>query len=236
MSSRFERTRVAERIGRQLLRAIVERTLAPGERLPSERSLASRLGVNRASLREAIKGLEQLGLVRTRQGDGTRVLDFMGSAGLEILQHLLPLAVEESSALLRDLLEMREILGREMARLAAQRAGPEEVAALRRVARAATGQRTAAAELVRQDMAFFAGLGAATQNRVVQLLVNSIGRAVSRHPGPFASAMPEGAEMRAAHDAIVDAIEQRDAQAAGAITQRYLAAMTERIDASGGSG
>ena len=41
-------------------------------KLPPERKLAEDLGVNRASLREAIKALEQMGLVKTRQGDGTR--------------------------------------------------------------------------------------------------------------------------------------------------------------------
>src|SRR5207244_3312399 len=82
--------RVAEEIVEQLRGLILKGSFAPGDKLPPERRLAEELGVNRASLREAIKSLEQMGLVKTRQGDGTRVLDFMRTAGVELVSHLIP--------------------------------------------------------------------------------------------------------------------------------------------------
>src|SRR6476620_5824812 len=81
--------RVAEEIVSQLRGLILRGEYAVGDKLPPERKLAEQLGVNRASLREAIKALELTGLVRTRQGDGTRVLDFMQTAGIELVSHLL---------------------------------------------------------------------------------------------------------------------------------------------------
>src|SRR5258706_15497340 len=80
--------RVAEEIVHQLRTLILRGSYAPGQKLPPERRLAEELGVNRASLREAIKSLEQMGLVKTRQGDGTPVLDFMQTAGVELVSHL----------------------------------------------------------------------------------------------------------------------------------------------------
>src|SRR6202022_27378 len=81
--------RVAEEIVQQLRGLILRGEYAVGDKLPPERKLAEELGVNRASLREAIKSLEHLGLVKTRQGDGTRVLDFMQTAGVELVSHLI---------------------------------------------------------------------------------------------------------------------------------------------------
>ena len=66
------RSRVAHEIVVQLRELILGGKFAVGDKLPPERELAEQLGVNRGSLREAIKSLELIGLVRTRQGDGTR--------------------------------------------------------------------------------------------------------------------------------------------------------------------
>ena len=229
MLGRFESTRVAEQIARQLLRSILDRTLRPGDRLPSERSLASRLGVNRASLREAIKKLEVMGLVRTRQGDGTRVLDFMSSAGVELLQHLLPVLINESPELVRDLLEVREALGREVARLAARRCQPEDLAELRRLVREASARPVTPEELMQHDMRLFAGLGRATHNRVVQLLMNSIQAAVAHEPDLFVQLLPSAEEALAHHQRVIELLEAGDHEAAANETEDYLADMSARF-------
>ena len=70
---------MADEIVEQLRSLILTGQYRPGAKLPPERELARTLGVNRASLREALKKLEHLGLVRIRQGDGTRVENFMPS-------------------------------------------------------------------------------------------------------------------------------------------------------------
>src|SRR5882672_4122080 len=119
-----EKQRVAEEIAEQLRSLILTGQYAPGIKLPPERELSKRLRVNRASLREALKKLDHLGLVRIRQGDGTRVQNFMETGGIELVQHLLPLAGGKPE-LIRDLLEFRRIFGREVARLAAARAGKD---------------------------------------------------------------------------------------------------------------
>lgn len=66
----IQRETVAEQVARRILDLVVARHLRPGDQLPPERDLAESLGVSRPSVREAIKGLAILGVVRSRQGGG----------------------------------------------------------------------------------------------------------------------------------------------------------------------
>lgn len=72
LKSDFERVRrnkVYEAVAKQLERFILKK-LKPGDKLPSERELAEMLQVSRSSIRDAIRGLELMGLVEPRQGAG----------------------------------------------------------------------------------------------------------------------------------------------------------------------
>jgi DNA-binding FadR family transcriptional regulator len=91
-----------------------------GEALPSERRLAEDLGASRHAVREALKRLQQSGLVRISHGGATRVRDWRRHGGLELLLELdeLPagLGIE------RAVMEMRASVGADAARRAATRA------------------------------------------------------------------------------------------------------------------
>ncbi|KPQ05786.1 MAG: GntR family transcriptional regulator, transcriptional repressor for pyruvate dehydrogenase complex [Rhodobacteraceae bacterium HLUCCA12] len=73
---------------RQIELLILRGLLRPGERLPSERELAERMGVSRPSLREAIAELQERGLLVTKAGAGIFVADMLGSAFSEALVQL----------------------------------------------------------------------------------------------------------------------------------------------------
>jgi GntR family transcriptional regulator, transcriptional repressor for pyruvate dehydrogenase complex len=109
--------------------------LAPGEALPSERRLSEDLAASRHAVREALKRLEQAGLVAISQGGATRVRDWRRHGGLELL---LALAADGGAPpelkLERAVLEMRASVGADAARRCAERAGAAERAEL--VARA----------------------------------------------------------------------------------------------------
>lgn len=79
----FERVtpeKLSSAVTRQIEKLILRGILRPGERLPSERELAERLGVSRPSLREAVAELQDKGLLSTRAGAGIFVADVLGSA------------------------------------------------------------------------------------------------------------------------------------------------------------
>jgi len=85
---KIKQERVAETVQRQIEQLILRGVLRPGERLPSERDLAERLGVSRPSVREAIATLVAQGLLNTRAGSGIYVANVLGSAFSEPLIQL----------------------------------------------------------------------------------------------------------------------------------------------------
>src|SRR2546423_8559285 len=74
---------VSDRVFSTLCEDIVAGRYSPGEKLPTQRALAADLGVNMASVREAVKRLEQLRLVEVRHGDAMRVADWRTTGGLD---------------------------------------------------------------------------------------------------------------------------------------------------------
>jgi GntR family transcriptional repressor for pyruvate dehydrogenase complex len=85
---KIRQERVAETVQRQIEQLILRGILRPGERLPSERDLAERLGVSRPSVRESIATLVKQGLLNTRAGSGIYVANVLGSAFSEPLIQL----------------------------------------------------------------------------------------------------------------------------------------------------
>jgi len=217
-----EKQRVAEEIAEQLRALILNGQYPPGAKLPPERELSKRLRVNRASLREALKKLEHLGLVRIRQGDGTRVQNFMETGGIELVQHLLPLGGGKPE-LIRDLLEFRRIFGRELARLVAARSAGDAdgLARLRAVADKAD-QSATAAELYDLDFDFYVALAALCGNQVMLLLINTVRDGVRGFTPLLANLAGPGDAVRTHHRELIAAIERGDVAAAGKIADDYL--------------
>jgi DNA-binding FadR family transcriptional regulator len=217
-----EKQRVAEEIAEQLRSLILNGQYPPGSKLPPERELSKRLRVNRASLREALKKLEHLGLVRIRQGDGTRVQNFMETGGIELVQHLLPLGGGKPE-LIRDLLEFRRIMGREIARLAAARASKdrEGVAKLRALADKADTL-SAAADLFDLDFEFYVAVAAMCGNQVMLLLINTVRDGVKGFMPLLANLAGPQDQVRKHHRDLIAAIERGDIANAGKVADDYL--------------
>ena len=94
----------------QLRDQIVRRAWPPGSKIPSENQLTRRLGVSRVSLREALQNLASLGLLESRQGGGTYVMDrivlFQGvSDGLSYHRRILDAIKAHDAGLAESLME-----------------------------------------------------------------------------------------------------------------------------------
>ncbi|MGB1109252.1 MAG: FadR/GntR family transcriptional regulator [Gammaproteobacteria bacterium] len=118
----MERVRLSDRIAEQLEQMIAEGALKPGERLPAERPLSERLGVSRPSLREAIQKLVSKGLIHTRQGGGSYVTERLDARFTDPLINLLR-GREDAEF---DALQVRMELEGAAAALAAERATIDE--------------------------------------------------------------------------------------------------------------
>ena len=115
---------LADQVFEQLAREIVVGRYAAGSSLPAERLLATVFGVNRHVVREGLKRLEQIGLVKISQGGGTKVLDFKRHAGLDLLALMAEHATggRDVAAVWISVLEMRAAIATDVARLCAERA------------------------------------------------------------------------------------------------------------------
>ena len=203
--------RVAEEIVQQLRSLILRGVYGIGDKLPPERKLAEDLGVNRASLREAIKSLEQMGLVKTRQGDGTRVLPFMETAGVELVSHLVTGTADgiPNADVLFDVLEFRRIFARDVAELAAERATADDLTRLEEIAKKADAD-VSPDEMLKLDFEFYVELTRTARNRVFQLLINTIRMAVSAHAAFFAQVLPPATVQRKCHRDVIAGLKAKD--------------------------
>lgn len=115
---------LSDSVYRQIEYKILRGELAAGVALPAERELSEALGVNRGAVREAIKRLQQAGLVAVRQGGNSVVLDFLNEGGLELLPNLLVHADGRlNGTVVRSIMAMRSSLAPDIAAAAARKGG-----------------------------------------------------------------------------------------------------------------
>ncbi|WP_399882312.1 FadR/GntR family transcriptional regulator [Streptomyces sp. BBFR51] len=223
--------RVVDELGQRIVGGAWE----PGDALPVEDMLAAEIGVSRGVLREAVKALVAKGMLHVRPRTGTRVLppEHWNHLDRDVLRWK---QARDATALLRDTGELRRIVEPEAARLAADRAGPDDVRVLydslaAMEAAAATPGRSG---YVEADIAFHRALLDASGNR----LLGSLGRAVdialehsflvsTRTPGAVEASLP-------GHRAVVQAVEARDPAAAAAAVLSIIEAAEQEITRSPG--
>ena len=139
MSAPERQVPVSRRVHESLRRDILEGKLEVGSSIPSERLLAEQFGVNRHAIREALKRLEQAGLIRITHGGATRVLDWRDTGGLQVLLDLLGETFDPPPEIARSVIEMRASIGVDAARHCAGRASEEERFEVREFAHEAAG-------------------------------------------------------------------------------------------------
>jgi len=212
-----------EHVADRLVTAIALGEFVPGQRLPSERELASTLGVSRTTVREAIQRLAALGYVEVRRGrtGGAYVLQGMGPE--MIRRTLLP---EWSN--LERVLDFRQLVEPMIARTAAERVAAENIGPIRAALDgylAAGGDREASRAA---DEAVHVAIAAATGNPYLASLSAQIRRQISLGFG----AEPYSAEIRARavkdHTALAEAVIGRRPGVAARVAERHFR-LTETV-------
>jgi GntR family transcriptional regulator, transcriptional repressor for pyruvate dehydrogenase complex len=125
----IERSSIAEQVARKLLELIRTKNLKPGDMLPTERELAAMMQVSRPSVREAVRGLQILGVLKARQGYGIYVSALDAADLLGPLQFLLTLNAENIDALY----EIRVLIDTGLARLACERITQADILRLKQL-------------------------------------------------------------------------------------------------------
>ena len=212
--------RPADLVFRQLRRLIVDGIVKPGEILPAERQLADRFGLNRIHVREALQRLEFYGLVRTRPQSGTVVTSSGIRAVDGIFADILTLDRDDVAALM----ETRAALETNTARLAAERASDEEINALRAAHAAFRTEVEAGRAGIEHDLMFHLKVAEAAHNAVLRSLIGLLAPDIVKlAKTDDTCAGPRAAAALAEHEAIFQAIEGRQADAAAHAMAHHMA-------------
>lgn len=123
MFTPIKNTKVYEQVIDQIKEMIVDGTLKKGDKLPSERELSSTLNISRASIREALRSLEIIGLVQSKQGEGNFISSNFDNMLLEPLSMIFMLNNCDSF----EILELREVIEVETAVLAADKVKEQDI-------------------------------------------------------------------------------------------------------------
>ena len=208
--------------------AIVSGELDPGARLPKETALTEQYDISRGVARESMRGLEERGLVTVKHGGHTIVnpreeWDLFDADVIEVA-----LGGAAAVSLLGDYLEVRRMIEIEGAGLAAARASGKQVARLEQcldAMKAAVAQRRARdqeRDYHAADVAFHLALVQATGNEALVSLVRRIDGALLAARYPLARPAYRRTRAIPEHEAILDAVRARDAEAAREAMRAHL--------------
>jgi GntR family transcriptional repressor for pyruvate dehydrogenase complex len=194
--------------------------LHPGSKLPPERELAKRFGVNRASVRQALKALDVMGIVHQRVGDGT----YLTQDASTTLRAPLDFLILVDGISFQELFEARRIVEPELAARAAMRRSDEDVAELEKaLAIMQSRPDFNAEELADQDLRFHEIIWHASGNRVCQRMFSTLHRALSRSLVVTTALRDDGMPITA-HASICAAIREGNCERARALMHEHLLA------------
>ncbi len=229
MNQPLRRNLLADQAADLLIRRLAAGDWTVGTKLPGETALAAELGVGRSTVREALRLLAGQGLLRSRQGSGVYV------------ERLLPARTWEAvlrTQAVAEVVEVRNALEVEAARLAATRATDEDVAAMRRTLdRRSAAVSGADRQFVEADIEVHRTIVVAAHNPVLVELFDTFVPRLTEAMVDMVSLLglrthdpePDAED----HRALVEAIAAGDPEAAVAISRAHLDAMLAAVRGPG---
>lgn len=215
------RQSLSQSVYERLRDGIVSGELGSGTKLPSERDLSQALGVNRGAVREALKRLEQARLVSIRQGGAARVLDYRESAGLDLLSELLFAGGDLDVTAARGVIEMRGVLGPEIARRCAERRSEELASRLEEVVERLIADPDLDGRQA-LSLEFWGALVEGSRNVAYRLAYNSLRASYDTFRGALVEVMGEELRHEEGFRGVARAVRAQDGEAAAAAASELL--------------
>jgi GntR family transcriptional repressor for pyruvate dehydrogenase complex len=223
---------LADRVFKALIDLMDENDLAPGSRLPSEMNMASRFGVSRTVIREAVSRLKSEGLVESRQGSGVFVREKSTDSPFR-LKH----EHTDSTQSILQVIELRQALEGEIAALAAQRGTRKQLAAIKQALEKIDADVVAGGDGVNADLQFHHIIAETTGNphflALNEFLTESLRVATRALRSYEASQVDLAQQVRDEHLAIVDALILQDPDAARTAARKHMEGAARRMHSAG---
>lgn len=222
------RAHLSDDVVRQIKEKIALGSLKPDDKLPPERELALMFHVSRSSVRDAVRSLQLMGLVRSRQGGGTVICELTADSLVGPLSR----ALADRRDLVGELLEVRKMLEPGLAARAALHVTSAEIRRLGSILRRQEEKLRLGEPLIDEDAEFHHAIALAARNSVVDRILDLLMDLLrdSRARGMQTPGRPR--RSVAGHKRILRAIERRDPEGARAAMLRHLAEIGEIIGAA----
>jgi GntR family transcriptional repressor for pyruvate dehydrogenase complex len=219
---RLSTPRRADEVFERLRSRILSGALRPGEQLSTERELAEALGVNRASVREAVKRLEFLELVEVVHGQGTFVCELADSSALQLVETLLRDARTVTRDLMTQILEFRRHTTLHVVELAARNRTAEQLSRARALLSREGEEGPDPKRALEIDIAMNALLGEASGNLLYQLVTNLFTKLIRRLGPLYYNEQRDHDRSHETHEQLLAALEDRDPERACRIIEVML--------------
>ena len=217
---------------RRISAFIDEQGLKPGDRLPSERELATALSVSRASIRQAIAVLSAQGILIMRQGDGTYIADYINDReALEVFsRYLAKFQIDPD-----DILEARLIVECEATKLCAVRANKEHIEKIQKILTEKDNAFDKGEENINLNRKLHLAIVEGAQNKVLLQIMDLLWNIMDNNMWPFikkeALIRSDSLNMhKIHHDHIAKMIIQRDTDEAYKAMYNHLVSIKEEVD------
>lgn len=225
----IKKTSVVEQAIGRIYDLIIAQDLKENDRLPPERQLSEMLGISRNSLREAIRVLDMLGILRVDQGSGM-VID-TSRVSDSVTRHL-SFALLLNREKLNELFEARLVIETECAGLAAGRTTPEELAHMRSVHAELAASGANREQGIRCELMLHSLVAKASRNTVLEKILSSLSQILRESRETTVPSSGVTARTIESQAKIIDAIARRDPDAARALMSEHISAVAERFKSS----
>ena len=222
-----EHNKVALDIIAQIRGAILNGTLNPGDKLPSERHLVTKFGVSKHTLREAIRALETMGLLEVRKGvnGGAVVLEVDMQTTKDSIANFLYF----KDVSVHDLSEVRKLLEPYLARIAAERLSSEEVDNLVATHKTCEEAIKHAEPMYEQEIEFHRILARVSGNPVFMLIQDFVNSLLTESKQRLKPGLTFQEEVYAAHDRILQALVAKDPGLAASEMLRHVCEIEDSL-------
>lgn len=227
---RIVRLAISDELVERFKELIAKKVFVPGQRLPPERDLAEALAVSRPTLRQALRALQIMGVIRVRQGSGS----YLSNSASDIMRVPLEFALALKDVAKTDLFETRRTLEVELASLAAERRTEQDLQAMQRALADMKKMMGDPEAWCRVEPEFHSCIVRAARNGVMQTIIEMLSQMLLESRKETVRLLSDYTSSYRSHENIYVEIEKQDSGAAAAMMMEHFA-LVERMAAHRGT-
>jgi len=166
----YRKDKLSDLIKNDIMDRILSGEFKDREYLPTEGELCEIFEVSRATVREAIRGLQEMGFVERQQGIGIKIIN----KSIEVVSKSLHTMMLRTDADKKAILEVRKIIELQASRMAAERADPEDIEEMKKTIEIMRNAKASISEYAENDLMFHILLAKASKNKILESIMMAL--------------------------------------------------------------